>query len=265
MRSEQSHERISSSSLVRQFNAVPPGKLFCLHGDRSVFRLSLYAASYALLNGIPIALLDGGNHFDLYYISEFARRAAAVRPGVTPESLLENIFVSRAFTCYQMEAAVTERLPAFLQKQKSSVAIIFGLLNTFYDDQAPLFEVRASLRRIIAVLQQLKKENISVLLASLDVKLASRERTMLFPTLLAAMDVAYTMTESEAGPSIIRNVSLDYLRCDGNTVFSEHNNVKRRTNHGTHSANIHNGYSAGDGKLDKIPSRLAERRSRSSR
>ena len=65
---------------------------------------------------------------------------------MTPENLLDNIFVSRAFTCYQMEAVITERLPAFVRRSRSPVVMIFGLLDTFYDEQAPLFEVRRELR-----------------------------------------------------------------------------------------------------------------------
>ncbi len=245
MHIQRADEIIPSSLLMRQFNSAPPGKLFCLHGDRSVFRLSLYAASHALLAGVPIALLDGSNRFDVYYIAEFARRAASSRLHVTPEQLLENIFVSRAFTCYQMEAAITERLPAFLAKKKSSVAIIFGLLDTFYDEQAPLFEVRASVQRIIAALQQLKQKNISVLLASLDMKLASSERNALFPKLLSTMDESYTMMESENGPKIFR---------DSNIIHT------RRTYYGSHGSDIHNGHPARNGKLVEVPPRVAQGR-----
>jgi len=71
------------------------------------------------------------NRFDVHYLAEFARRLACRPAGsagarhdgrrITPEDLLDRIFVSRAFTCYQMEAAITERLPAFLRRSGSSV------------------------------------------------------------------------------------------------------------------------------------------------
>lgn len=194
------------ATLLRQFNMAPPGKLYCLYGDRSVFRMSLYAASYALLTGVPITLVDGTNRFDAYYIAEFARKVTSQRNGrqrVTPEQLLQNIFISRAFTCYQMEATITERLPAFVQKKHARIAIIFGLLDTFYDEQAPLFEVKASLQRILAALHKLKQQNISVLLASRDMKLASNERNALFPKLRLAMDEVFRVVETESGQRIV--------------------------------------------------------------
>jgi hypothetical protein len=191
---------IPYTALVQQFRAAPPGKLYCLHGSSDVFRLSLSAAAHVLLNGVPMTLVDGTNRFDAYYIAEFARRVSSqppTRPHVEPNDLLQNIFVSRAFTCYQMEATITERLLAFVQKKGSPVVIIFGLLDTFYDDQAPLFEVKASLQRIITALQHLKQEHVSVLLASMDMRPASPERNALLPRLLTAMDKIYRVEDRE--------------------------------------------------------------------
>jgi hypothetical protein len=192
------------STLVQQFKAGPPGKLCCLHGTGSVFRLSLSAAAHVLLSGVPVTLVDGTNHFDVYYIAEFARRMASAAGGPSPDELLNNIFISRAFTCYQMEAVITERLPAFVIKKSSPLAIIFGLLDTFYDEQASLSDVRAGVRRIIGTLRQLKQAKISVLLASLDIKPASKERSALFPQVCSVMDEVYAITEEEGRPRIAR-------------------------------------------------------------
>ncbi len=183
---------VSSTTLMSRFHADPHGKLFCLHGAAMVFRLALSAASQALLRGMTVALVDGANRFDAYFIAEFARHIAA-RGGPPPAELLNRIYVSRAFTCYQMEAVITERLPKFLDRTGSTVAVVFGPLDTFYDDQAPLFEVKAGVERMIATLQRLREQEIAVLLASQDVRLASRERSGLFPRLASAMDAVYTV------------------------------------------------------------------------
>jgi hypothetical protein len=201
--------------LVEQFNAAPPGKLYCLHGSNAVFRMSLSAAAHALLHGIPMTLVDGTNRFDVYYLAEFARKFSGRQDAgcrIAPEQLLQNIFVSRAFTCYQMEALITERLPAFVQQKQSPIVIIFGLLDTFYDEQAPMFEVRSSLQRIIAALHRLKQANVSVLLASLDVKPASKERAGLFPKLTSAMDRVYAVHDDEGRARIVGEQRKDLRR-----------------------------------------------------
>lgn len=205
--------------LLQQFQSAPPGKLFCLHGSGAVFRLSLAAASHALSAGVPMTLVDGTNRFDPYYIAEYARRMASQRQNGklrTPEEFLENIFISRAFTCFQMEAVITDRLPAFVRKKHSPVVIIFGLLDTFYDEQAPLYEVRASLQRIITALRTLKENHVSVLLASLDIRPATKERDGLFPVLMSAMDRVYAVAEEEGRPKIVREApQMRYRRMAG--------------------------------------------------
>jgi len=188
---------METTALLQHFRSPPPGKLFCVHGDPGVFRLSLVAAGHVLLSGVPVTLVDGSNRFDLYGLAEFARRTAGGR--CTPEELLRNIFVSRAFTCYQMEAVITERLPAFVRRSRIPVVIVFGLLDTFYDEQAPLFEVKAGLRRIMAALQQLKRDNIAVLLASQDTTPASQERRGLFAGLAAGMDQVFSIPHQLKG------------------------------------------------------------------
>ncbi len=220
------------STLVQQFKAGPPGKLYCLHGAGSVFRLSLSAAAHVLLGGVPITLVDGTNHFDVYYIAEFARRMAP-SGGPSPGELLNNIFISRAFTCYQMEAVIAERLLAFVLKKSSPVAIIFGLLDTFYDEQASLSDVRAGVRRIIGALHQLKQAKISVLLASLDVKPASKERGALFPQVCGAMDEVYAVTEEEGRPRIAREAGGREQRGEKIEVRRKITTEARRTRRAT--------------------------------
>lgn len=192
----QSNMVLQPDAVIQQFHAQPPGKLFCLHGDKLVFRLSLHAAAQALLGGSTIALVDGTNRFDAYFIAEFARRITTQGYGyVTPDDLLKRIFIARAFTCYQMEATITDRLPAFLERTDSKIAIIFGLLDTFYDEQAPMFEVTGSVKRVIVALHRLKQSNISLLLASRDMKLESKERNRLMPQLLSSMDRVFHVME----------------------------------------------------------------------
>ncbi len=242
------------TQLVQQFKSSPPGKLYCLHGAGGVFRVSLAAAAHALLGGMPVTLVDGTNRFDVYYLAEFARKHAGVRADgrrITPVDLLDNIFVSRAFTCYQMEAVITERLPVFVRERSSPVVIIFGLLDTFYDDQAPLFQVKAGLERILGALRRLREDNVAVLLASLDVKLGSKERNGLFPHLMTVMDRVYRLVEDAGSQRILPETTI-HVR-GGKNIHSREN-----ASHGTDGTDIHDGHPAGNGKLGKIPARLAQ-------
>ena len=177
----------SSENLVHAFTH-PPGKVYLLHGDRTVFTLSLTMASVALTKGTSIAVVDGGNRFNVHLISRFAREHR-----IDPAQLLDRIFISRGFTCYQMEQALTRRLPAFLASKGSTTAMIFNPLETLYDEQAPLREVRQILRRVLIALQEMKQRGISVLIASVDRTVWPEERNGLFQTLLSFMDRVYRL------------------------------------------------------------------------
>jgi hypothetical protein len=77
--------------------------------------------------------------------------------------------------------------------------------------------VKASLQRVIAALHRLKEENVSILLASLDMKLESKERNGLFPKLASAMDEAFHVTDSDEGQHIVRENRIEYNRRDAET------------------------------------------------
>jgi hypothetical protein len=212
----------------------PQGKLFLLYGDPIVFRFSISLASYALLSGSPIAVVDGCNRFDAHNIARFAREHE-----IDPGTLLNRIYVSRGFTCYQMEAAINDRLMPFLERIQGNTALIFGLLDTFYDEQAPMREVRQMLRRVVDKLQEMKSHNISLLLASQAWNVSPLERNQLLATLKSSMDGVYRVELNEDGKP---------------KLFLEHH----RRIHGTNRSDLHESHRFGAGKLVKVPPRTAQ-------
>jgi hypothetical protein len=180
---------IASQALVQSFVA-PPGKVCLLYGDKLIFNLSLRMAAYAMTQGSPVAVVDGCNRFNVHLLSRFARERR-----IDPDEFLRRIFISRGFTCYQMEQAVSARLPVFLESIGSNVAMIFGLLDTFYDEQASFREVQQILRRLLGTLQEIKASGVSVLLACTEWNVLPKERNQLFTTLKTGMDTIYRLTD----------------------------------------------------------------------
>jgi hypothetical protein len=180
---------IASQALVQSFVA-PPGKVCLLYGDKLIFHLSLRMAAYAMAQGSSVAVVDGCNRFNVHLLSHFARERR-----IDPDEFLRRIFISRGFTCYQMEQAVGARLPVFLESIGSNIAMIFGLLDTFYDEQASFREVQQILRRLLGTLQDIKASGVSVLLACTEWNVLPKERNQLFTTLKTGMDAIYRLTD----------------------------------------------------------------------
>ena len=180
---------VASQALVQSFVA-PPGKVCLLYGDKLIFHLSLRMAAYAMAQGSSVAVVDGCNRFNVHLLSHFARERR-----IDPDEFLRRIFISRGFTCYQMEQAVGARLPVFLESIGSNIAMIFGLLDTFYDEQASFREVQQILRRLLGTLQEIKASGVSVLLACTEWNVLPKERNQLFTTLKNGMDTIYRLTD----------------------------------------------------------------------
>ncbi|MFH0988668.1 MAG: hypothetical protein V1799_01490 [bacterium] len=181
----------SYGSLVKHF-PEPPGKIYLLYGEKKVFDLSMRIASSALTRGTTVAVVDGCNRFDVHSIVRFAQQRRQ-----NPDTLLNQIFVSRSFTCYQIEQAVVNRLPAFLSSQGSSTGMIFGLLDTMYDEQASLYEVRNILKRVLAALSEMKRSGASLLVVCQERTVWPEQRNRLFTTMKETMDRVYRLEVDE--------------------------------------------------------------------
>ena len=82
-----------------------------------------------------VIFVDGGNTFNPYLISTVAREF-----GLDPKSALERVFVSRAFTAYQLSALVLETLEDALRRYRSKLVLISEIVGLFLDRDVPTKE-----------------------------------------------------------------------------------------------------------------------------
>ena len=225
---------VSYQNMAQHF-AAPPGKAYLLYGEKPVFALSLRMAAYGMVGGSSVAVVDGCNRFDVHFLSRFAREHQ-----LNVDNFLHRIFISRGFTCYQMEQAIVNRLPSFLARINSHTAMIFGLLDTFYDQQAPLGEVRQILHRVIAALQEMKVRGVSVLLVSRKLNVLPKERNELFATLQEGVDTIYRLQVDK------ENIPKLFLE-------------KGILNDGTNRANLHEHHRQRAGELVQVSTRAPQR------
>ena len=153
----------------------PPANIVLAYGRPadSVTYLGLHMAFAGIAHNKAVVFLDGANSFDPFLISKIARKA-----GLAPGELLSRIHISRAFTCHQMEALVVDRLANAFHAFNTNVAIISGLLNTFYDQDVPFGEAYALLKTTTAELVRTAGRGARILIACPDthLPLESRQR-----------------------------------------------------------------------------------------
>jgi hypothetical protein len=186
--------------LLEAFSASG-GKIILLTGGSPIFRASMLLAAAHVAHGAnTLAIIDGCNRFDIHLLTRFARERR-----LNADHLLARVYVSRGFTCYQMEAAVTAKLLPFLESVGSTKAIIFGLLDTLYDEQASFRETQNILDRMSGHFALLRERGITLFLACKEWNILPKERNAFLLQLKgAATSVFHLQVNEQQHPRLFR-------------------------------------------------------------
>jgi len=169
---------------MRNVNQLFPGfalgDFAVLLGSSSVVSLSSLLCVRAQLPvqlgglGSNVVFVDGGNTFQLYHVARLARLH-----GLDPKQTLERIYISRAFTAYQMTALVLEKLRETIRRYDAKLAVISDIAGFFLDKDVAETEARRVYSQVIAYLSNFAKENQVMLVATYPPHQASRRNTFL--------------------------------------------------------------------------------------
>lgn len=108
---------------MHYFDEIPmEPQLYIVEGDPP---LLTQFTSYVLVKRAPSLVLDGGNSFDPFAISSFCRKLGV--------DAMEHVFVSRAFTVFQLKVLITE-LPSLIEDIHPSVVFVSFFSDLFYSD-----------------------------------------------------------------------------------------------------------------------------------
>jgi hypothetical protein len=186
-----SAEPFVGTELILQKFKQQPACTMLLHGHSSVFTASLLVGS---MLSKPIAVIDGATRFNSYTLSSIAKLL-----NVSPRILLQKTYVTRSFTAFQTEAAITTKLTRFLARTHCPLVVILGLLDTYYDEQVKPHECEHSLRRIFQTFRTLTMNNVHILISDVDVTKAPLGKEKLFPYMYKAVDVVMSLQPDEHG------------------------------------------------------------------
>jgi hypothetical protein len=133
-------------------------------------------ATAITINEHQVAVFDGGNRFDGYFVARLARRWSS-----HPYNALSRMHLSRAFTCFQL-AQLIENADTSPQP-----LIVLDLLQTFYDENVPLRESERLLAITISHLKRLASAG-PVIVGARRPRQAVNDRWGLFEQLELASD-----------------------------------------------------------------------------
>jgi hypothetical protein len=162
------------------FPGFAVGDFAVLHGSSSVLSLSSLLCVRAQLPiqlgglGSNVVFVDGGNTFQLYHIARLARLYR-----LDPKQTLERIYISRAFTAYQMTALILEKLKETIKQYDAKLAVISDIAGFFLDKDVAETEARRVYSQVTAYLSSFAKENQIILVATYPPYQESRRNSFL--------------------------------------------------------------------------------------
>ena len=143
------------------------GDFAVLYGSHSVTRLTSLLCVRAQLpiqfGGLAssVVFIDGGITFRLYNISRLAQLHQ-----LNPQKVLGRIFISRAFTAYQLTSLIMEKLEKTVKNYAAKVVVISDIAGFFSDNNVALEEAQRIYSQIVRYLQNFAKEHHIIVIAT---------------------------------------------------------------------------------------------------
>lgn len=143
------------------------GSFAVMYGSTAILPLSMLLCVRAQLpcqlGGLRtnVLFIDGNNTFRLYDVSHIAQLHE-----LDPRKVLKRIFISRAFTAYQMTALVFERLQTDIENFDSKLIIISDIAKLYLDEDIPQKEARDVFNQLTVYLSKFARENHVVVVAT---------------------------------------------------------------------------------------------------
>ncbi len=113
----------------------PSAELLLLTGPPLILDVGTTLAGWVTLHERTVLYVDGANAFDPYILSTLAREA-----GQPPKAVMQRLFLSRAFTCHQLETLIADRLPGAIARYRPGLVLISGWSHLFHDENVPARE-----------------------------------------------------------------------------------------------------------------------------
>jgi hypothetical protein len=156
---------------MRNINQLFPGfaagDFALLYGSQSVLSLSSLLCIRAQLPpqlgglGSNVVFIDGANTFRLYQVTRLARLHQ-----LDPKQALDRIYISRAFTAYQMTSLILQKLEDAVKNFNAKLVIISDIAAMFLDKDVEDEEAKRIYSQITTRLSNFAREHQTIIVAT---------------------------------------------------------------------------------------------------
>jgi hypothetical protein len=183
-------------TLDEVFTGFELGDFAVTQGNAAPFMSSVLSARAQLPSergGLesPALFIDGGNSFSPYEVAETARDY-----GLDCKTTLEKVFVSRAFTAYQLSSLVLDKVCSVLQKTRARLLIVSDITSLFLDRDIPKLEGRELFVKLCSKLSEIASEKQTIVVVSYSPRSWSRQSLFFEAALLGKSNVLIRLKKS---------------------------------------------------------------------
>ena len=186
------------------FSGFTRGDFAVLYGMPTVLSLSLLLSVRAQLplqlGGLKtdVVFIDGGNTFRLYEVSRIAQLHQ-----LDPRQVLKRIYISRAFTAYQLTSLILEKLEETVNKYNSKLVVISDLAGLYLDKDVPATETKEVFSQLTNHLSKFAEENQLILVATCFPHCPSKLNTFLHGVACGIANVVISIRPSKFGQEFV--------------------------------------------------------------
>ncbi len=130
--------------------------MITIAGNRGIHKLVWHYIRGVFNENIKIVVIDGANVFDPYLISKIS-----VRMNFSPYTLLEDIFVARAFTPFQM-IELLKKVYNFSRSDKKFLFLFLGLTHLLDDENISYVKSMKILKKSLDYLEKIDGSIVTV-------------------------------------------------------------------------------------------------------
>lgn len=186
------------------FSGFETGDFATLYGTAAVMPLSFLLCVRAQLPnqlggvGTGVIFVDGGNTFRLYQVSRIAQLHQ-----LDPRQVLKHIYISRAFTAYQMTSIILEKLKEIVNKYNMKLVVISDIAGLYLDKDIKPREAKRIFCQLTAYLSSFAKENQLIIIATYPSHCHSKRNTFLHALTLGKANVVISVRSSKCGQDFV--------------------------------------------------------------
>lgn len=158
---------LNMRNINQLFPGFTTGDFAVLHGSQAVLSIATLLCIRAQLPpqigglGSNTVFIDGANTFRLYHVTRLARLHQ-----LDPRQALDRIYISRAFTAYQMTALILQKLEDVVRNCNSKLVIVSDIAAMFLDKDVEDEEAKRIYSHITTHLSNFAKEHQTIIVAT---------------------------------------------------------------------------------------------------